>query len=68
MFSIRAMASAASSAISRTRAGISFKSRQLGRAPAPFAGDDFVAAFRHRAHQDRLHHALGLDRIGQLLQ
>src|SRR5262249_38273170 len=42
------------------------KSSQARRTPATFAGDYFVAAFRKRPGQDRLHHTLGLDRIGQL--
>jgi hypothetical protein len=41
---------------------------ELRSAPAPFAGDDLVAAAVDRAHQDRLHDALRLDRGGQLVQ
>jgi hypothetical protein len=42
----------------------------LRRAPAAFAGDDLVLArlTQRRAHQDRLQHAMRLDRIGQLVQ
>ena len=39
----------------------------LRRAPAPLAGDDLVAALG-RAHDDRLHEALGADRLGELGQ
>jgi hypothetical protein len=71
MFSIRDMASAASSGISRTRQGTS-QAGDLGGTPAAFAGDDLVAfGVKHGAdgaHQDRLHHALGLDRGGQLFE
>ena len=46
----------------------------LGRPPATLARDDLVAdrlaglLGRQRPHDDRLHDALGADRIGQLLQ
>ena len=35
--------------------------RQLCGAPAPLAGDDFIAAVGKLAHQDRLHDSLRLD-------
>ena len=48
----------------------------LGGTPAAFAGDDFVALCVEEPalgpfqapHQDRLHHALGLDRGGELFE
>ena len=41
----------------------------LRGAPAAFAGHDLVTlAARQLAHHDRLDHALGLDRLGQLAQ
>src|SRR5690606_23882424 len=40
----------------------------LRRAPASFAGDDLVAAIRHRAHDNRLHNAMFLDRVGQVFE
>jgi len=41
---------------------------QLGGAPAAFAGDDLVTAAAVGAYHDRLDHALGADRVGQLVQ
>ena len=40
----------------------------LGGAPAAFAGDDLEFPVRARAADDRLHHALGLDRFAQGIQ
>ena len=40
--------------------------RALRRAPAPLAGDDLEAAAVDRPHEDRLHHALLADRLGEL--
>jgi hypothetical protein len=41
---------------------------QLRRAPAAFAGDDLVTLAADRTHHDGLDHALGAQRVGQLLQ
>ena len=48
--------------------GDGFLAGLLARAPAAFTGDDLKAAATDRAHDDRLHDALGLDRVGQFLQ
>ncbi len=44
--------------------------RDLGGAPAAFAGDqlEFALAVLQRPHDHRLHHALGADRVGQFGQ
>ena len=42
------------------------EARTLRGAPAAFAGDDLETRAVDRAHQDRLHDALGLDRLRQL--
>src|SRR3546814_11232262 len=39
---------------------------QARGAPATFAGDDLEGAVGQLAHHDRLDHALGPDRLGQL--
>ncbi len=44
------------------------ESGHLGGAPAAFAGDDLVAAVADRPGDDRLHDALGLDRICEVLE
>jgi hypothetical protein len=69
MFSISAIAMAASSARGGSTAGIVLQARDLRGAPAAFAGDDLVAlgapALRvpaDGAHDDGLDHALGPDR------
>jgi len=41
---------------------------ELGGAPAAFAGDDFVFVVADGAHDDGLHHALGANRVGQLVE
>ena len=42
--------------------------REPGGAHPALAGDDLVASGLDRAHQHRLHDALGLDAFGQLVQ
>ena len=44
------------------------QSGQSGGSHPAFASDDFVAVRPHRAHQNRLHHALRLDALGKLIQ
>ena len=39
---------------------------ELRRTPAPLTGDDLELPVLHRANQDRLDHALRLDRVGQI--
>jgi hypothetical protein len=41
---------------------------ELRRTPAAFTGDDFVFVVADGANDDGLHHALGLDGVGQFLQ
>ena len=41
---------------------------QLRRAPAPFAGDDFITALGQFTRQDRLHHTLHSDRSREFVQ
>jgi hypothetical protein len=41
---------------------------QARGAGAALAGNDLVAATGQRAHQHRLHHPLGLDALGELVQ
>ena len=53
MFSISAMAIAASSGIARMTAGMSLSPAMLRRAPAPLAGDDLVALARPLASAAR---------------
>jgi hypothetical protein len=67
MFSISAIAATASSADFAHQHRDFGEPRQLRGAPAPLAGDDFVAA-GDLAHQDRLHQPLRANRVGQLLQ
>src|SRR5690606_16759729 len=40
----------------------------LTGAPAAFTGDDLIAAGGDRADHDRLHHAVGTDRLGEFLE
>ena len=70
MFSISAIAAAASSGTSRTSTGTLVEPGQAGGADAALAGDDLEAAAGadQATHQDRLHHALRLDALGQLVQ
>ena len=69
-----ATAMAASSGMRRMIAGMSLEPGELRGAPAALAGDDLVAlrlagAWRaERAHDDRLHDALRLDGVRQLLE
>jgi hypothetical protein len=52
------------------RRGSPGQAGQLRRAPAALAGDDLVACLcrADRPHHDGLHHTLGLDGVGQILQ
>jgi hypothetical protein len=66
MFSISAIAITARSSTSRSTAGTSVQAGLLRRAPAALAGDDLELVLADLAHDDRLDHALRLDRLGQL--
>ena len=44
------------------------QARQLGGAKTPLAGDDFVLTGAERPHEDRLHHPLALDALGQFIE
>src|SRR3546814_17777454 len=49
-----------------TRTDTLFPSATVFRSPASFAGDDLEGAVGQLSHHDRLDHALGPDRLGQL--
>ena len=68
MFSISAITAAASSATALTSTGTCVQPGQLGGAEAALAGDDLVAPAVQRPHQDRLHHALAADALGEFVQ
>ena len=68
MFSINAMAMAWRSSTSRTTTGTFANPARSAARQAAFAGDDFEAARRTRADDERLDDALGANRLGQIVE